>query len=130
MPFFVAAAVLGGISLGFGASAASKKRKAARARQQIGKISRVQQRRSFLNKFRTAQAQALVAGQASGAGLESSALRGQQASNVTQRGVALGENIEQERLLVRAESKEEDAAKLGFASDVFATGSSLFLASA
>ena len=66
MPFFIAAAALAVGSVALGAAAGSKKRKAARARAQIGRISRVQQRRAFLNKFRQAQAATLVAGVASG----------------------------------------------------------------
>lgn len=128
MAFFIAAAALAVGSGAAGAIGGSKKRKAARARAQITRITRVQQRRAFLNKFRQAQASALVAGQASGAGLESSAIRGQQASNITQRGVALTENIEQQKLEEVAGKKEEEAGKFALASDLLSTGASLFAA--
>jgi len=126
MPFFIAAAALAVGSAAAGAIGGSKKRKAARARAQIGRITRVQQRRAFLNKFRQAQAAVLVTGVASGAGIESSAVRGQQASNITQRAVALTENIEQEKLQEIAGKKEEEAGKFALASDVLSTGASLF----
>jgi hypothetical protein len=128
MAFFIAAAALAVGSAAAGAIGGSSKRKAARAREQINVITRIQQRRAFLNKFRQAQASVLVSGVASGAGIESSAVRGQQASNITQRGVALTENIEQEELQKTAAKASERAAKFDIASDALSTGASLFLA--
>lgn len=77
---------------------ASKKRKARRRLRQAGKLSTLnkqvqfaQRRRQFIRAARSAQAAALVQGQASGASLRSSAVQGNLASLQTQEAVALTE---------------------------------------
>jgi hypothetical protein len=77
---------------------ASKKRKARQRLRQAGKLSTLnkqvqfaQRRRQFIRAARSAQAAALVQGQASGASLRSSAVQGNLASLQTQEAVALTE---------------------------------------
>jgi len=58
--------------------------RAARRRREGATVRNIQRRRAFIRKARAAQAENLVAGVATGAGLESSAFQGTRASLQTQ----------------------------------------------
>jgi len=125
---FAAAAVLTGLSLFAKGSAARRRRQAGRLQREIRLISRVQQRRQFVNRFRQAQAEALSGGVATGAGLGSSAVQGILASQATQFGVATGEFEEQVRLEARAGQRLASAQRFEAGAGVLQAGASFALA--
>ena len=86
----LAATLFAGSSI-LSSQSARRKRRAARMRQQITKIRNFQQSRAFMNKFYQAQGQAMAAGAVSGAGLGSSGVQGQLASQATQARVGMQE---------------------------------------
>ena len=111
-PFTVA--VLGGKILGgiFKSKASKRRRRAARLRQQIGRIKNVQAKRKFLNEFLSAQGVSLARGALTGADLGSSAVQGQLASQRTQATTGLVEFAEMDRLNELANRNTNKANKL------------------
>ena len=68
----------------FGAKKNKAKKKARKAGANIEKVRNLQAKRAFLRNYRQAQAAALVGGVASGVSVDSSAVKGTQASQQTQ----------------------------------------------
>ena len=113
-PVFAAALNIGSSLLS--SQASRRRRRAARMRQQITKIRNFQQTRAFMNKFYQAQGQAMATGAVSGAGLGSSAVQGQLASQATQARVGMrefGEMGELEAGAARADVKASRMAGFG-----------------
>lgn len=127
MAAFAVAAAAQGIKAIAGLGAAKKRKRAAKLQQQITAISNKQRRRAFLQRFRQAQADALSASVASGAGLESSAVRGTLASQRTQRNVAEGEFVDQARLGAAAASSLSKAADFDLVGGLAGTAGTLAL---
>ena len=100
------------VSAIFGAKASSKRRKAARARKEITKITNFQQRRKFINDFITAQGQVLARGATSGIDIASSSTQGQLASQRTQATTGLIEQDRQRVLGEQAASLDQKANRL------------------
>ena len=108
------AAIAAGIQIGTSILSRKKRRTAAKLQRTIRAISSVQRKRAFLNRFRSAQAETLVAGIASGVSLESSGIRATLASQETQRNIGISEFEEQQRLSQRATQQISAAESLDF----------------
>jgi hypothetical protein len=130
-----AAVFIGAKLLGFGLKrSAKKKRKAAQRLQRINtQLRNVQARRQFVRAARGAQANALVAGAASGASLDSSGAQGNLASLQTQENVGLTEqkntqvrNFNSRVLGDKADKRLATAGALEDASNAFQSFGSTF----
>lgn len=108
------AAIAQGVKIGTAIVSRRKRRRAVKLQRTIRAISNVQRKRAFLNRFRSAQAETLIAGVASGAGLESSGVQATLASQVTQRNIGVSEFEEQQRLSQRATQELASAESLDF----------------
>lgn len=95
----------------FGRKASKEKKRAAAARNKIRKIQQFQEKRKFINDFLTAQSTALAQGALSGAGLGSSGVQGQLASQRTQATAGLDELATQSELGQVANIHEGRASK-------------------
>ena len=87
-------------------------RRAAWDKRQIQKIQRFQQGRAFMNRFHAAQGAVLAGGAVSGAGLGSSGVQGQLASQATQARVGMKEfgrmsELDDRRFLSEVEAQKE-----------------------
>jgi len=99
---------------------AKKASKAANAAQRaMNRLKNKQNKRAFLKQFRQAQAQALVGGVAAGVDVGSSTVQGVLAGQRTQRGTAVKEFAESERLGDVQQAAIAKQASANFASSVF-----------
>lgn len=107
----LAAALFAGTGI-FKSQASRRKRRADRMRQEIKRIQNFQARRQFMNQFLTAQGNTLAAGAVSGAGLGSSGVQGQLASQGTQARVGMRETDRMDELDTGANRADVKASRL------------------
>ncbi len=115
------AAVAAVAQIGFSVVARRKRREAAKIQRTIKAISTRQRKRAFLNRFRAAQADTLIAGVASGAGLESSGVRATLASQETQKNIGIAEFEQQQRFAQEASGLITGAEGLDFVGGLVGT---------
>lgn len=110
------------LGIKFGRTATKRRAEARMARAAITRLRNKQAKRSFLKKFRQAQAQALVEGVASGASIDSSGTQGRLAAGRSQFRTAMfefGKMQDLSRQANRAESAADQSDQMAGTVEAF-----------